>query len=659
MFESVLIANRGEIAVRVIRTAHALGYRTVAVYSDADRDAPHVTMADDALRIGPAAVNESYLDGARIIEAALRAGADAVHPGYGFLSENAAFAQQVLDAGLVWIGPPPSAIDAMGDKTAAKLRMRAAEVPCVPGYEGEDPDDEVLTARAAEVGYPLLVKAAAGGGGRGMRRVDNPGQLADALRSARAEARNAFGSERLLLERYVTQARHVEVQVMADAHGEVIHLGERDCSVQRRHQKVVEEAPSPGVSPEVRARMGAAACAAARAVGYVGAGTVEFLLDADGESFYFLEMNTRLQVEHPVTEEITGLDLVALQLHVAAGLPLPLTQDEVRLEGHAIEVRLYAEDPAAGYLPQAGPVLAWAPSEAIRVDHGLSGRGRITADYDPMVAKLIAAGPDRETARRRLLRALDTTIFFGPRNNRGLLQRVLAHPTFVQGEATTGFLDANASLADDPELDDETRAVAVALWVAQRGHLDGFRTGHLGEQTLSLDLDGGRLDAAIVSSPGAVSVRLVGEGLEPGPWSVSLRQSAPGQVRRRVSIDGHERTVHVHDESGELRVRHRQRDVSVTLWDPTPVSAEAASDGKVRMPMAGKVLSVEVTEGQRVEVGQVVAIVEAMKLETSLKADVAGEVTAVRLGAGEAAGTGAVVVVIEAESAEGRQEGEG
>jgi len=392
----VLVANRGEIACRVLRSARDLGLRTVAVYSDADAQAPHVALADRAVRIGPAAVGESYLSVPALLSAAERTGATHVHPGYGFLSEDADFARAVVDAGLIWVGPPPQAIAAMGDKSRAKARMRDAGVPVVPGAEGE-PD--ALIQAAEQVGYPLLVKASGGGGGRGIRRVDRAQDLPAALERAAAEARAAFGSDRLLLERLVQGARHVEVQILADAQGNVIHLGERDCSTQRRHQKVIEEAPSPAVDAALRHAMGEAACAAARAVGYVGAGTVELLLDDDGQSFYFLEMNTRLQVEHPVTELIAGVDLVELQLRVALGQPLPLEQGRVRLHGHAIEARLYAEEPAQDFAPRTGRLHAFEPPQArdgLRIDAGVASGQEIGSDYDPMIAKVIAWGPDRD-----------------------------------------------------------------------------------------------------------------------------------------------------------------------------------------------------------------------------------------------------------------------
>ena len=440
-FGKILVANRGEIAWRIMRTARAMGYRTVAVYSDADKEAPHVAFADEAVRIGPSPVGESYLSIDRLLEAAHRSGADAIHPGYGFLSENEAFAAACEKAGLVFIGPPPAAIAAMGNKAAAKRRMIDAGVPCVPGYQGADQSDATLETEARKIGLPVMVKAAAGGGGRGMRLVERDADLPEAIRTARAEAQSAFGSGELILEKAVVDARHVEIQVFADAHGNVIHLGERDCSMQRRHQKVIEEAPSPAVDADLRGRMGAAAVAAARAIGYRGAGTVEFLLAADG-AFYFLEMNTRLQVEHPVTEAITGQDLVAWQLKVAAGEKLPLAQAQVKFSGHAIEARLYAEDAYAGFLPQTGRVDVWRPATGagIRVDHGMKDGLAISPFYDPMIAKLIAHGATREEARTRLVRALRETVVLGPTTNRHFLIRLLEHPEFAAGKATTAFI---------------------------------------------------------------------------------------------------------------------------------------------------------------------------------------------------------------------------
>jgi geranyl-CoA carboxylase alpha subunit len=642
-FDTVLIANRGEIACRIIESCHARGLRTVAVFSDADAGARHVALADLAVHIGPTPVAQSYLDPERILAAAARAGAQAVHPGYGFLSENAAFAQQVIDAGLVWIGPPPAAIAAMGDKAAAKQRMRLAGVPCVPGCDGLDPSgepltDEELLYEARDVGFPLLVKAAAGGGGRGMRAVGSVEELRLALPAARAEATNAFGSGLLLLERLVENARHVEVQVLADQHGTVVHLGERDCSVQRRHQKVVEEAPCPVMTPELRDEMGKTACVAAMAVDYVGAGTVEFLLGDDGQ-FYFLEMNTRLQVEHPVTELVTGLDLVDLQLAVAEGQPLPFTQNDVELDGHAMELRLYAEDPAQGYLPQPGPFALWLPPRDARVDHGLQPAGEISAAYDPMVAKIIVHGPSREICRRKALRALDDTVFFGGATNRGLLAAVLRSPEFIEGGATTGFLDARADLAEAAPLTAEHQAVAVAAWWARHGGAD-LRLSHRLPRTAVVSVDGARVEAQVDGSTvqvgeSALSVSVLGEG-----------------PRASVQVGGLRQGLQLHAEGERLFVRFAGRSMAVQAWDPVAaaVAAEAAVDGRVRMPMAGTVLAVLVGVGERVAVGQVVARAEAMKLETPLKADVSGIVEEISAAEGQALGAGATVLRIQEDS---------
>lgn len=638
-FETVLVANRGEIAVRVVRTCKAQGYRTVAVYSDADVDAPHVALADLAVHIGPTAVAESYLNPACILAAAARAGADAVHPGYGFLSENADFAEQVEGAGLVWIGPPPAAMRAMADKTSAKRRMRAAGVPCVPGDDGVDSsglhlDDDALARAARVVRLPLLVKASAGGGGRGMRAVHGWDDLADAIASARAEAVAAFGSPVLLLERLVTDARHVEVQVMADQHGNVLHLGERDCSVQRRHQKVIEEAPCPVMTDALRATMGAAACEAARAVGYVGAGTVEFLLAGDG-SFYFLEMNTRLQVEHPVTECVTGLDLVAMQLDVAAGLHLGLTQEDVVLTGHAIELRLYAEDPAQGYLPQPGRYGGWSPAQDVRVDHGLQASGEISSAYDPMLAKIIVHGPTRAVARRRALRALEDTVFFGVGTNRGLLARVLRTADFVAGTVHTGWLAGRADLLPNPVLDDRARAVAVAVWCAEKALGDGFRLSHRSPWPLSLSVNGDAVHATVLD--GCITV---------GETRHEVRVLGTG-LRRRVVVDGVQASVHVWADGDAVWTRWGDHSVCLAPWRPQHEVQAVGGDGLVCMPMAGKVLSISVVVGDTVSAGDVVARVEAMKLETPLRAAIDGVVQEVLVSPGDAAAAGATVLLIE------------
>ena len=469
---SLLIANRGEIACRVMRTARELGIRTIAVYSDADAGTPHVKMADQAVRIGPAPVGESYLDAEAIMRAAEVSGADAIHPGYGFLSENAAFARTVTSAGLAWIGPPPRAIEIMGDKAGAKRAMIAAGVPCVPGYEGKDQSDARFASAADEIGFPVMVKASAGGGGRGMRLVERSEDLDNALALARSEAMNAFGDDTLILEKAILGPRHVEFQVFADSHGSVIHLSERDCSVQRRHQKILEEAPCPVMTEGLREAMGEAAVQAARSVDYQGAGTVEFLLDADA-IFYFLEMNTRLQVEHPVTELVTGVDLVAMQIRVAEGSQLGMAQDDLRLDGHAIEARLYAEDPENGFLPSTGPVALWSAAGGIRVDAGIETGGEVSPHYDAMVAKLIAWGETREACLRRLARALEDTVLFGPAHEPGLpggrdrarVVRPRARPP--PGVRGRGVWRRRASIAGPPS-DADLAAAAVIEHVSRQ-----------------------------------------------------------------------------------------------------------------------------------------------------------------------------------------------
>jgi len=442
----ILIANRGEIAVRVINTAKALGYRTVAVYSEADTDALHVEVADEAVCIGPAPVGESYLVADKLLQAASLSGADAIHPGYGFLSENADFARRCQAAEITFIGPPAEAIELMGSKRLSKIAMIDAGVPCIPGYQGSEQDDARLISEAERIGYPLMVKASAGGGGRGMRLVWEQASLAENIRTARSEAQSAFGSGELILERAVIEPRHIEIQVFADSQGDAVYLGERDCSIQRRHQKVVEEAPSPFVDEALRQRMGEAAVNAAKACNYRGAGTVEFLVDAKGE-FYFLEMNTRLQVEHPVTELITGQDLVAWQIKVASGEPLPLSQDQIQLSGHAMEVRLYAEDPRNNFMPQTGQVQRWdlPDSDGVRIDHGIRQGQPVSPHYDPMLAKIIAYGSNREEARRRLACAVEDTTLLGVNNNKRFLANILRHPVFASGEATTAFIEQHFS----------------------------------------------------------------------------------------------------------------------------------------------------------------------------------------------------------------------
>ena len=615
-FSKILVANRGEIAWRVMRTAKAMGYRTVAVYSDADQDAPHVAFADEAVRIGPPPVADSYLSIDRILEAAHASGADAVHPGYGFLSENQAFAASCEKAGLVFIGPPPAAIAAMGNKAAAKRRMIEAGVPCVPGYQGADQSDATLEQESRKIGLPVMVKAAAGGGGRGMRLVEREADLLDAIRTARAEAEGAFGSGELILEKAVVDARHVEIQVFADAHGSVIHLGERDCSVQRRHQKVVEEAPSPAVDAGLRHRMGSAAVAAARAIGYRGAGTVEFLLGADG-AFYFLEMNTRLQVEHPVTEAITGLDLVAWQLEVAADHRLPLTQEQVVFSGHAIEVRLYAEDAYAGFLPQTGRIDVWRPATGpgVRIDHGMTEGLAISPFYDPMLAKVIAHGATREEAHARLLRALAETVVLGPTTNRHFLIRLLEHPEFAAGEATTAFLGKHTFEA--PAVGDaHWQLAANLLWrqAASRypAPLRGWRN----------------------SNPEPTPVRLAAAGSE---RLLQVTGHEPIDEAAPFHIDGDDIVVDL----DAFTVRFTDR-----TYAP-PATAAAGGDGTLRAPMDGRIVAIKVAAGDSVAKGQTLVVLEAMKIQHQLKAPLDAKVGTVAVKEGQQVSNRAVLVTRE------------
>jgi geranyl-CoA carboxylase alpha subunit len=614
-FAKILVANRGEIAWRVMRTAKAMGYRTVAVYSDADKGAPHEAFADEALRIGPPPVGESYLSIDRILEAAHKSGADAVHPGYGFLSENEAFATACGKAGLIFIGPPPAAIAAMGNKAAAKRRMIEARVPCVPGYQGADQSDDNLEKEARKIGLPVMVKAAAGGGGRGMRLVERDGDLLEAIRTARTEAESAFGSGELILEKAVVNARHVEIQVFADNHGNVIHLGERDCSVQRRHQKVIEEAPSPAVDADLRARMGAAAVAAAKAIGYRGAGTVEFLLSSDG-AFYFLEMNTRLQVEHPVTEAITGLDLVEWQLRVARGEHLPLKQDQVKLAGHAIEVRLYAEDADAGFLPQTGRIGVWRPASGpgVRIDHGMKEGLAISPFYDPMIAKLIAHGATREQARTRLVQALRDTVVLGPTTNRHFLVRLLEHPEFVAGKATTAFIGKHSFPA--PKVSDRHWTLAASLLWRQSAErypaeLRGWRNSN--PEPTPIKLAVGEVERVIPVTPADVDT-----------------EAAP------FHVDGNDIVVDL----DALAVRFEDR-----TYQP-PASAAAGSDGKLRAPMDGKIVAINVAAGDKVTRGQTLVVLEAMKIQHQLKAAHDAEVESVAVREGQQVSNRTVLVTM-------------
>ena len=555
LISSLLIANRGEIACRIIRTARAMGIRTVAVYSDADAQALHVRQADEAVHIGASPARESYLVGEKIIAAAMQTGAQAIHPGYGFLSENAGFAQAVIDAGLIWVGPRPSSITAMGLKDAAKTLMAAAGVPVTPGYLGEDQDPEVLAGQASEIGYPVLIKAVAGGGGKGMRKVEAAADFVDALASCQREATSSFGNARVLIEKYIQRPRHIEVQVFGDSHGHIVHLFERDCSLQRRHQKVIEEAPAPGMDQATRQQLCVVAVKAARAVDYVGAGTIEFIADAsDGlraDRIWFMEMNTRLQVEHPVTEAITGVDLVEWQLRVASGEPLPLTQDQLSITGHAIEARLYAEDPAKGFLPSIGRLEVFRLGGGGRIDTGVCEGGEVSAFYDPMIAKLIAHGATREEARGHLSTRLSDSAVWPARTNAAFLVKALAHPQFIAGDVDTGLIGRDSEdLATDPAPSETALTQAAMAMVATSSAL-GFRLNAAAVRTASFRLDGA-----------PVAVELSGRGSETPSEAKLIAES--GSVWRLTAM----RT----DGSG----------------------GAAAGDGAILSPMPGRIIAVDV-----------------------------------------------------------------
>ena len=651
-FRTILVANRGEIACRVMRTATAMGYRTAAVYSEADVEAEHVRRADVAACIGPAEAKASYLDIQAIVSAAKRLGAEAVHPGYGFLSENAAFARACTEAGLVFIGPPADAIEAMGNKAEAKRRMVKAGVPCVPGYQGSDQSDAALAREAERIGFPLMVKAAAGGGGRGMRLVSAKTDLAAALARARAEAESAFGSGELILEKAIADARHVEIQVLADAHGHVVHLGERDCSVQRRHQKVIEEAPSPAVNAELRARMGAAAVAAAKAIGYTNAGTVEFLLAGDG-AFYFLEMNTRLQVEHPVTEMITGLDLVELQIRIARGEPLPIRQEDVRFDGHAIEARLYAEAPHKGFLPQSGQLVAWRPptGAGVRVDHGLGDGQTISPYYDPLLAKVIAHGSTREEARRRLIQALQDTVALGLATNRGFLIDCLGHADFAGGGATTHFIPKHFAEIAPPSAEPGRLALAAALWfeasARRHGHdpaLTWCSSGPLA-WPMKLEVDGTPAEVVIsVLSPRRYRVK-------DGEVASELEIAADGDGGLvRVRRDGEEQHAVYALAGDSLHLKVGSLDLSVreTLYAlRSPAGAAGSAETEVRAPMNGKVVAVLVAEGETIDKGQRLVVVEAMKMQHEMTAGASGTVARLAVKPGDQVATRQLLVELK------------
>ncbi|PIM73978.1 acetyl/propionyl-CoA carboxylase subunit alpha [Streptomyces sp. JV178] len=637
MFDTVLVANRGEIAVRVIRTLRALGVRSVAVYSDADADARHVREADTAVRIGPASAAESYLSVERLLEAAARTGAQAVHPGYGFLAENAGFARACAEAGLVFIGPPADAISLMGDKIRAKETVRAAGVPVVPGSSGSGLTDAQLADAAREIGMPVLLKPSAGGGGKGMRLVRDEAALADEIAAARREARASFGDDTLLVERWIDRPRHIEIQVLADNHGHVIHLGERECSLQRRHQKVIEEAPSVLLDEATRAAMGEAAVQAARSCGYSGAGTVEFIVPGgDPSSYYFMEMNTRLQVEHPVTELVTGVDLVEWQLRVAAGERLALTQDDIRLTGHAVEARICAEDPSRGFLPSGGTILRLREpqGDGVRTDSGLTEGTEVGSLYDPMLSKVIAYGPDRPTALRRLRAALAGTVTLGVQTNAGFLRRLLAHPAVVAGDLDTGLVEREVDGLVSEGVPEAVYEAAAAV------RLDGLTPRGEGWTDPFSVPSGWRLGGETV--PPAFDLRV--PGLEP----VTHRPSATHTVtddRVTVTLDGVRHTFHrAADWLGADGDAWHVRD-----HDPVAAALTGAAHGgadSLTAPMPGTVTVVKVAVGDEVSTGQSLLVVEAMKMEHVIAAPHAGTVTELDVAPGTTVAMDQVLAVV-------------
>lgn len=633
----LLIANRGEIALRVMRTARQMGIETVAVYSTADQDALHVAAAHQAVCIGQPAPTASYLNIDAIVQAALSTGADAVHPGYGFLSENAAFARACTEAGLIFVGPSAEAIEAMGDKATAKQFMREAGLPCVPGYEGDIQDSETLRREADVIGYPVIVKAKAGGGGRGMRAVLAREDFDQALSAARSEARNAFGDDRMLIERLVQDPRHIEIQVLVDAHGNGVHFGERDCSVQRRHQKLIEEAPAPGLTRALRDRLGEAAVKAAVQLGYTGVGTFEFLLEGT-ENFYFMEMNTRLQVEHPVTEAITGQDLVAWQLRVAMGEILLLQQSDVTFEGHAIEARLCAEDEAADFMPQSGTVQVWRPASDIRVDHAMRSGAEVSPFYDSMFAKLIVHGRNRDEARQKLAQALRETVAFGIATNREALLRIIEHPAFAAGEVDTGFLQQH-KLNHVRGSTDDALALAMSAALLCRGDppLQSRRTSMLFLR------DGVGRTTKLMVETGLDSCRVLGDEFD---QTVSLCRSA--QDRLAFRVNGSEQVLYAHIAAGRVFLQWNGQSYTFddVTYDPAQPADSSASDGRVMAPANGEVVAVMVAAGDTVAKGAPLLITEAMKMAYTHTAPVSGTIEAVAVSVNDFVATGRLLVKI-------------
>lgn len=666
-FDTLLVANRGEIACRVMRTARRMGLKTVAVYSDADATARHVREADEAVRLGPAAARESYLNIEAVVDAAQRSGTGAIHPGYGFLSENGSFVDALDQAGITFVGPPASAIAAMGDKSAAKARMANAGVPLVPGYHGDDQDDDLLRAEADNIGYPVMLKASAGGGGKGMRVVESSSAFQSALEGCRRESKAAFGDDRMLIEKYLVQPRHVEVQVFCDRHGNGVYLFERDCSVQRRHQKVIEEAPAPGMTPELRSAMGDAAVRAAQEIGYVGAGTVEFLLDADG-SFYFMEMNTRLQVEHPVTEMITGQDLVEWQLRVAMGEPLPCRQDELTITGHSFEARIYAEDPDQDFLPATGLLTRFAldmegaglSTDQVRLDSGVESGDVVSMHYDPMLAKLIVHGPDRNAALATLNRALAALDVQGVVTNRAFLMRLATHPGFKNVELDTRFIERNeATLFAPRTYSTEAYASAALIGLHQLAlevesdspwdRHDGFRLN--APHTIRIAL----CDPASAQADDSDEAVIIVEGKRSAgesQWQLSIgdeRLTASLQPLAgdavAVTLNGHRRRLQAHrdghvvvmaDPSGETRLFWRRIDAI----DHGHHEAEST----LTAPMHGTVVALLVEPGAAVEKGMPLMVMEAMKMEHTMTAPANGSVDTFHFQAGDTVSQGAVLL---------------
>ncbi len=652
VFRKILIANRGEIALRVMRTCRAMGITTVAVYSDADANAPHVRFADEAVRLGEAPVKDSYLNSEKILEAAKRTGADAIHPGYGFLSENAEFAEACAAAGIVFIGPQPEAIRKMGLKSPARKLAAAAGCPVVPGYDGEDQQDETLRAEILKIGFPVLIKASAGGGGKGMRIVRSEAEIREAIEGARREAEKAFGNGALLLEKFIERARHVEIQILGDQHGNLVHLFERDCSLQRRHQKIIEESPSPAVSDELRAKMGEAAVKVGRAIRYSNAGTVEFILNPDN-LFYFIEVNTRLQVEHPVTEAITGLDLVKLQIEIAEGKPLPLSQTELKTRGHAIEARLYAEDPANDFLPATGKLHDWQlPNavEGLRIDAGVEAGSEVGIYYDPMLAKLIAHADDRATAIRKLSYALRQLSVQGVTTNRDFLIRQIEHPDFARGEAHTGFIAEHLDelVGGTNEQLDRASAIAVALYLQQTSQTadsllcqipPSYRNNPYRAPAIKLKIGEQETEVSWQFAGGKFEVTATGAS-----FTAEVLACESGSIR--LEIDGVQREFRITEVDDVLYVHSSLGSCTIVRLARHPVPKSATEQGAASSPMPGVVLKILVSEGQQILAGDALLVLEAMKMEQTIRAAADGVVESIKVLTGQVVSPGDVLVQV-------------